>query len=86
MKVVYPVIAHMLTKFPLDFLVDFFNNPKIPFRSDVPWEKYLWGSCYKEYPYWSADREVDRSKAREREVEPMDFTDIIREQGEGRWR
>jgi len=28
MKVVYPVIAHMLTKFPLDFLVDFLITRK----------------------------------------------------------
>ena len=86
MKLIYPQIGLMLKKFPLDFLVDFFVGPKIPFRSDIPWKNYWWGACNKEYAYWSADREVARSKAREQEVPLIDFTDLIAEKSEGRWR
>ena len=86
MKLIYPQIGQMLKKFPLDFLVDFFVGPKIPFRSDIPWKNYWWGACNKEYAYWSADREVARSKAREQEVPLIDFTDLIAEKSEGRWR
>jgi len=86
-KNVYALIGKFKKRFGHEFLVDFFtSHNEIPFRSDRKLWAYMRGACNKEYAYWSADREVARSKAREQEVPLIDFTDLIAEKSEGRWR
>ena len=61
MKSLYPEIAQMLMRFPLLFLVDFFDGDEIPFRPEVNWKRYLWGAAWKSYREWSAQKAEEKT-------------------------
>jgi len=84
-KPVYSVIGLMLNKFPLEYLLHFFERPRIPLKPKAPWDRYFWGAVKREYAYWSADEEIARSaKVKEEEAESLDeLAEIMKDMRDG---
>ena len=86
MKSIYPEIAQMLTRFPLLFLVDFFDGEEIPFRPEADWKRYLWGAAWKSYREWSAQKAEEEHLQRKMEEEPMAFIHRYIAESGGKWK
>ena len=74
---VYKLVVVMLTKFPVDFLVDFAEErQELPMKEGAPWDKYLMGALYRQYEQWRITQEEIRYQ-QELKEEPAVSEDIL---------